>query len=363
LATTQILEETMTTSDDVVVRAEGLTKAYGRARRRKPVLQGVDLTLHRGEVLALLGPNGAGKTTTVRILATLLTPDAGRLSVAGYDVVRQAKQVRERISLTGQYAAVDDKQTGRENLAMMARLAHLPRRAGRTRVDDLLAAFDLTDAADRQVGTYSGGMRRRLDLAAGLVTRPEVMFLDEPTTGLDPRSRQAMWEVVRDVVAQGTSLFLTTQYLEEADRLADRVALIDDGRVAAEGTPSELKRRVGETGLDLVLATPDDAARLAHALGVTVVATEPTTLRVPTDGSVAHVRDRLALVEATGVVPVRWDLNAPTLDDVFLTLTGRHAVGAGTPRPGDDGPDDTDERDGAPADRTVKNRTEKEVAA
>jgi ABC-2 type transport system ATP-binding protein len=342
----------MTNHRDVVVRAEALTKAYGTGRRRKPVLQGVDLTLHRGEVLALLGPNGAGKTTTVRILATLLPPDSGRLTVAGYDVVTQAKQVRERISLTGQYAAVDDKQTGHENLAMMARLAHLTHRAAQTRVLDLLDAFDLTDAADRQVGTYSGGMRRRLDLAAGLLTRPEVLFLDEPTTGLDPRSRQAMWEVVRDVVAQGTSLFLTTQYLEEADRLADRVALIDDGRVAAEGTPGELKRRVGEAGIDLVLAGADDADRLARELGVPVVAESPTRLRVPTDGSVGHVRDLLGRVEATGVAPVRWDLTAPTLDDVFLTLTGRHTRGA------DDATPAGDAGTGAPATRTAK-----EVAA
>jgi ABC-2 type transport system ATP-binding protein len=339
----------MTSSADVVVRAEGLTKAYGSNRRRTPVLTGVDLTLHRGEVLALLGPNGAGKTTTVRILATLLAPDAGRLSVAGYDVVTQARQVRSRISLTGQYAAVDDKQTGRENLAMMARLAHLSHRAGRRRVDDLITAFDLTDAADRQVGTYSGGMRRRLDLAAGLLTRPEVMFLDEPTTGLDPRSRQAMWEVVRDVVAQGTSLFLTTQYLEEADRLADRVALIDGGKVAAEGSPTELKRQVGEVGLDLVLASPDAAARVARELGTPVVAEGDATLRVPTDGSIAHVRDLLARVEATGVVPERWDLTAPTLDDVFLTLTGRHARG--------------DEKTLAAAGVAAGARTEKEVAA
>ncbi|PFG44863.1 ABC-2 type transport system ATP-binding protein [Isoptericola jiangsuensis] len=350
----------MTDPADVVVRAEALTKAYGTGRRRKTVLRGVDLTLHRGEVLALLGPNGAGKTTTVRILATLLPPDSGWLTVAGYDVVTQARHVRERISLTGQHAAVDDKQTGRENLAMMARLSHLPQRTAQARVLDLLDAFDLADVADRQVGTWSGGMRRRLDLAAGLVTRPEVLFLDEPTTGLDPRSRLALWEVVREVVAQGTSLFLTTQYLEEADRLADRVALVDGGRVAAEGTPGELKRRVGEAGLDLVLADADDADRVVRALGaagVPVVTESAVRVRVPTDGSVGGVRELLGRVEATDVTPLRWDLTAPTLDDVFLTLTGRHARGVDPARSGGDGPPDDD--GAAPASA----RTATEVAA
>jgi ABC-2 type transport system ATP-binding protein len=320
---------------DVVVHATGLRKAYGRGRDRLPVLDGVDLTLHRGEVLALLGPNGAGKTTTVRILSTLVTPDAGRATVAGFDLVRDAARVRERVSLTGQQVAIDLKQTGRENLWMMARLAHLPRRAARARADELLEAFDLTAAAGRQVGTYSGGMRRRLDLAAGLVTRPEVMFLDEPTTGLDPRSRQAMWEVVRDVVAQGTSLFLTTQYLEEADRLADRVALIDGGRVAAEGAPAELKRQVGQVRLELELATTDEAGRVAAALGAPVPGgTDERTVRVATDGTLADVRELLVVVERTGVAPLRWDLRTPTLDDVFLALTGhaaRTAPRAGTP--------------------------------
>ncbi|UKJ62882.1 ATP-binding cassette domain-containing protein [Cellulosimicrobium cellulans] len=311
---------------DVLVRAEGLRKSYGSARRPVRVLDGVDLTLHRGEVLALLGPNGAGKTTTVRILATLLRPDSGTATVAGHDVVHDAARVRGLISLTGQYAAVDEKQSGRENLAMMGRLAHLPRRAARTRVGALLDAFDLAAAADRRVGTYSGGMRRRLDLAAGLLTRPQVMFLDEPTTGLDPRSRQTMWEVIRGVVADGTSLFLTTQYLEEADQLADRVALIDDGRVVAEGSPSGLKRRVGDASIELTFASVAEAASVGsvgtwpEALGVT-----SATIRVPTDGSVEHVRDVLAAVARAGVEPVRWEVREPTLDDVFLTLTGHAA--------------------------------------
>ncbi|MCP2265284.1 ATP-binding cassette domain-containing protein [Promicromonospora thailandica] len=304
-----------------IVTAEGLRKSFARRDPASPpVLDGLDLELEEGAVLALLGPNGAGKTTTVRILTTLLRPDAGRATVAGHDVVRDASRVRELISLTGQQVAVDDKLSGAENLTMMGHLAHLPRRAVRDRVDALLTAFDLADAAGRRVATWSGGMRRRLDLAAGLLTRPRVMFLDEPTTGLDPRSRQALWDVVRGVVADGTSVFLTTQYLEEADRLARRVALVDGGRVVAEGTPAQLKREVGEAGVELVLASPADAALVAPALAVPTP--EGARVRVPTDGSVAHVRAVLSAVEATGVVPEHWEVRAPTLDDVFLALTG-----------------------------------------
>lgn len=304
-----------------LVQATGLRKSYGTPRKPVRVLDGVDVTLAEGEVLALLGPNGAGKTTTVRILSTLLRPDGGTATVAGHDVVRDAARVREVISLTGQYAAVDEKQSGRENLAMMGHLAHLPRRAVRGRVDELLHAFDLVDAADRRVATYSGGMRRRLDLAAGLLTRPRLMFLDEPTTGLDPRSRQTMWEVVRRVVADGTSLFLTTQYLEEADQLADRVALIDDGRVVAEGAPAELKRRVGDAAVELTFESAEDVARV-RLVGAT---SDGSVVRVPTDGSVGHVRDVLAAVAATGAEPESWEVREPTLDDVFLTLTGHAA--------------------------------------
>jgi ABC-2 type transport system ATP-binding protein len=304
-----------------LVQARGLRKTYGNARRPVRVLDGVDVTLDEGEVLALLGPNGAGKTTTVRILSTLLRPDGGTATVAGHDVVRDAARVREVLSLTGQYAAVDEKQSARENLTMMGRLAHLSHRVARGRVDDLLHAFDLVDAADRRVVTYSGGMRRRLDLAAGLLTRPRVMFLDEPTTGLDPRSRQTMWEVVRQVVADGTSLFLTTQYLEEADQLADRVALVDDGRVVAEGAPSELKRRVGDAAVELTFVSTEDVARI-RLVGAS---RDGRVLRVPTDGSVGHVRDVLAAVAAAGVEPEGWEVREPTLDDVFLTLTGHAA--------------------------------------
>ncbi|PUB28885.1 ABC-2 type transport system ATP-binding protein [Promicromonospora sp. AC04] len=304
-----------------IVTADGLRKSFGRrGSTSPPVLDGLDLELEEGAVLALLGPNGAGKTTTVRILSTLLQPDAGRATVAGFDVVRDARRVRETISLTGQQVAIDDKQSGAENLTMMGRLAHLPRRVVRDRVAELLDAFDLADAASRRVAAYSGGMRRRLDLAAGLLTRPRVMFLDEPTTGLDPRSRQAMWDVVRGVVADGTSVLLTTQYLEEADRLAQRVALVDGGRVVADGTPAQLKHEVGEAGVELTFASPSDAGRVAPAL--TAATVDGLRVRVPTDGSVAHVRSVLSAVEATGVAPEHWEVRAPSLDDVFLALTG-----------------------------------------
>ncbi|GAA4713366.1 ABC-2 type transport system ATP-binding protein [Promicromonospora umidemergens] len=303
-----------------IVTAEGLHKSFARrGSMSPPVLDKLDLELEEGSVLALLGPNGAGKTTTVRILSTLLRPDAGRATVAGFDVVRDARRVREIISLTGQQVAVDDKLSGTENLTMMGHLAHLPRRVVRGRVAELLTAFDLADAAHRQVGTWSGGMRRRLDLAAGLLTRPRVMFLDEPTTGLDPRSRQALWDVVRGVVEQGTSVFLTTQYLEEADRLAQRVALVDGGRVVAEGTPAQLKREVGDAGVELTFASASDAGQVAPAVAATA---DGARVRVPTDGSVAHVRSVLSVVEATGVTPDHWEVRAPTLDDVFLALTG-----------------------------------------
>ena len=310
-----------------LVLAEGLRKSFGPRRAPVPVLDGVDLSLDHGEVLALLGPNGAGKTTTVRVLATLLEPDGGRATVGGFDVVHDAARVRELISLTGQFAAVDEKQTGRENLTMMGRLARLPRRAAGDRVAELLEAFDLTDAADRHVSTYSGGMRRRLDLAAGLLRRPQVVFLDEPTTGLDPRSRQTMWEVIRGVVADGASLFLTTQYLEEADQLADRIALIDRGIVVAEGTPTELKRRVGDARVELVFSDDAEAERVAGRAGG---AADGVRVHVPTDGSVPHVRRVLADVEAAGAHPEQWSVRTPTLDDVFLTLTGRLAVDPAT---------------------------------
>jgi daunorubicin resistance ABC transporter ATP-binding subunit len=288
--------------DTPMIRTRGLQKAFGAT----PVLTAVDLTVPRGQVLGLLGPNGAGKTTTVEILSTLLRPDGGTATVAGHDVVREPERVRETISLTGQYAAVDELLTGRENLRLMARLAHLPRAAGRRRADELLELFDLVDAADRLVRTYSGGMHRRLDLAVSLLTRPQVIFLDEPTTGLDPRSRADLWEVVRDVVAGGATVLLTTQYLDEADALADRVAVLDRGRVIADGTAAELKRQVGAAHVELQLA-------------------DGRTERIATDASVPDVRRILADVERRALPVETWRVAVPTLDDVFLTLTGHHA--------------------------------------
>ncbi len=310
--------------DELAVEATGLNKSYGPVR----VLAGVDLQVPRGTVFSLLGPNGAGKTTTVRILSTLLRPDAGRARVAGYDVVRDRHRVRRSISLTGQYAAVDGLQTGEENLRMMGRLSGLAGAQARRRARDLLQQFDLADAGRRRVATYSGGMRRRLDLAASLVVRPAVIFLDEPTTGLDLRSRQAMWRVIDGLVGSGTTIFLTTQYLEEADRLADRIAVVDGGRVVAQGTPAELKTQVAEQRLDLVLADAPTFEQVAHRLGGRVVHSDPglLTIGVPTDGSAAHVRALLDEVDAERRAVRRFAIHTATLDDVFLALTG-HAAG------------------------------------
>ncbi len=310
--------------DELAVEATGLNKSYGPVR----VLAGVDLQVPRGTVFSLLGPNGAGKTTTVRILSTLLRPDAGRARVAGYDVVRDRHRVRRSISLTGQYAAVDGLQTGEENLRMMGRLSGLAGAQARRRARDLLQQFDLANAGRRRVATYSGGMRRRLDLAASLVVRPAVIFLDEPTTGLDLRSRQAMWRVIDGLVGSGTTIFLTTQYLEEADRLADRIAVVDGGRVVAQGTPAELKTQVAEQRLDLVLADAPTFEQVAHRLGGRVVHSDPglLTIGVPTDGSAAHVRALLDEVDAERRAVRRFAIHTATLDDVFLALTG-HAAG------------------------------------
>ncbi|WP_328927006.1 ATP-binding cassette domain-containing protein [Streptomyces sp. NBC_00190] len=305
----------MTTSD-LGIHAIGLTKSYGALR----VLDGLDLAVPRGSVLALLGPNGAGKTTTVRILATLTAADSGAARVAGYDVTGHRSRVRERISLTGQFAAVDELQTGTEMLRMMGRLAGLSSRAARTRADELLARFGLSEAAARTAKTYSGGMRRRLDLAASLVSRPEVIFLDEPTTGLDPRSRHDLWDLVRELRADGTTVLLTTQYLEEADRLADHVAVLADGRIAAEGTPSALKARVAGHRLDLTLATR--AAYDALAPRAVHLAPDELVLGLPTDGSAADVRALLDELDPDRTAVDRFAVRTATLDDVFLTLTG-----------------------------------------
>ena len=290
------------------VAVRGVEKSFGDLR----VLRGVDLEVAPGTIVALLGSNGAGKTTLVRILATLLKPDAGTAAVHGFDVVGQAADVRESISLTGQFAAVDGMLTGRENLALVARLRHLPDPGAVA--DRLLDRFALTEAGGRRASTYSGGMRRRLDIAMSLIGDPPVIFLDEPTTGLDPRSRSDLWTVIREVVAGGATVLLTTQYLDEADALADRVAVLDHGRVIAEGTATELKREVGAAHVELRL--PDGRAE-----------------RIATDASVADVRRILADVEARQLPVESWRVATPTLDDVFLTLTGRPTAGAAADAP------------------------------
>ncbi|MFL6055616.1 MAG: ATP-binding cassette domain-containing protein [Actinoallomurus sp.] len=310
---------------DIIV-AEGLAKHYGKVI----ALDGVDLRVPAGTVLGLLGPNGAGKTTTVRILTTLLRPDAGHASVAGHDVVREPGAVRKIIGLSGQYAAVDEHLTGRENLEMVGRLYHLGARTARERAGELLDQFALSDAADRVTKTYSGGMRRRLDLAASLVARPQVIFLDEPTTGLDPRSRLGMWDVIRELVREGSTLLLTTQYLEEADALADDIAIIDRGKVIAKGTADELKAQVGGERVELTVADRSELAKAADALR-RVSADDPVVdedshlVTVQVTGGTRSLAEVVRELDAAGVEAQDLALRRPTLDEVFLSLTGHAA--------------------------------------
>jgi ABC-2 type transport system ATP-binding protein len=319
-----ILVERLEKSYEQTVRESGRRPAKIRA------LDGIDLQVAKGSVFALLGPNGAGKTTAVRILTTLLAPDGGRAEVLGLDVVRDAAALRSQIGLAGQYVAIDGQLTGRENLRLVGRLYRLPRSQAARRADELLKQFGLEQAANRPAKTYSGGMRRRLDLAASLVNNPPVLFLDEPTTGLDPRGRMELWGLVTQLVRRGTTVLLTTQYLEEADRLADHIAVIDGGRIIAEGTPDELKTTIGGTVLEVRVA---DQARAPDALrtlatlgqGQPQRAGENGLLSLPTAASVALVAKAAQALDAAGIAVTDLGLRRPTLDDVFLTLTGRTA--------------------------------------
>ena len=301
------------------IQLEGLSKSFDD----KLVLDALDLDVAPAGVFALLGPNGAGKTTTVHILSTLLRPDAGVARVGGHDVVASPEAVRALIGVTGQFSAVDNLLTGEENLRLMADLRHLGRQEGKRRTAELLERFDLTDAARKPLATYSGGMRRRLDLAMTLVSRPEIVFLDEPTTGLDPRSRAEMWDIVRELVAAGTTILLTTQYLEEADELADRIAVLDRGTIVADGTPSELKRLIPGGRIQLEF---EDARALEDAASALPDATRDDaalTLDVPSDGQFASIRIVMDRLEAQRVEPRNLTIHTPDLDDVFLALTGQ----------------------------------------
>jgi ABC-2 type transport system ATP-binding protein len=307
------------------VAAEGLRKRYGTTT----ALDGFDLTVREGTVCGLLGPNGAGKTTAVRILATLLRPDGGRAEVAGFDVARQAAQVRHRIGLVGQHTAVDEVLSGRQNLVMFGRLYHLGAAAARRRADQLLGRFGLSDAAGKPAGQYSGGMRRRLDLAVGLVLAPRVLFLDEPTSGLDPRGRNEVWEAVRALVAGGTTVLLTTQYLDEADQLAGQISVIDHGRVIADGSPEQLKSRIGGDRIDVVVRDAGELAAAAAAVGRAAGAeaeVDRDTRRVsaPVRDRVAALTEVVRALDDAGVAAEDIALRRPTLDEVFLRLTGRH---------------------------------------
>jgi ABC-2 type transport system ATP-binding protein len=310
------------------ITAEGLVKVYRTRKSEVRALDGVDLEVEQGTVVGLLGPNGAGKTTAVRILATLLRPDAGRATVAGFDVVRQAQELRRVIGLSGQYAAVDENLTGRENLWMFGRLYQLRSAESAHRAGELLEQFDLAEAGDRVVKTYSGGMRRRLDLASALIGRPRLLFLDEPTTGLDPRSRLGMWDVIRTLVREGTTLLLTTQYLEEADELADSIAVIDHGKIIARGTADELKAQVGGERIEVVVHDRADLPRAEEVLardgsGQWSLDEHTRKLTVPATGGAGKLVEVVRDLGEAGVEIDDIALRRPTLDDVFLALTGR----------------------------------------
>jgi ABC-2 type transport system ATP-binding protein len=315
----------MMAKKDYVIKVENLTKSYGSNH----VLKGIDLKIERGTMLALLGPNGAGKTTTVRILSTLLKYDGGSVCVEGYDVVTEADKVRSVIGLTGQSAAVDELLTGRENLVMMGRLYRLTKRSAVARANELLDEFDLIEAADRPAKTYSGGMRRRLDLAVSLIATPPVIFLDEPTTGLDPRSRIAMWNIIKKLMANGTTILLTTQYLEEADQLADQIIVIDGGKIIAEGTAKQLKAKVGKDRLELTFANDQSLTAAQKALGKDVVSFDEKeySVTVAINDTNEDVKKALDTLSVKKIEVVSMAVHKPTLDDVFLSLTGKQKEG------------------------------------
>jgi ABC-2 type transport system ATP-binding protein len=318
-------DTTVQSDGQLAIETEGLVKAFGDTR----AVDGVDLAVRPGSVYGVLGPNGAGKTTTIRMLATLLRPDAGRARVLGHDVVTEADAVRSRVSLTGQFASVDEELTGHENLVLIGRLLGFGRRDAAERAGELLDAFGLADASDRIVSQYSGGMRRRLDIAASIVVTPDLLFLDEPTTGLDPRSRNQVWEIVRVLVAAGTTVLLTTQYLDEADQLADRIAIIDHGRIIAEGTPGELKASVGAGSLHVRVRDPErrpEAERvLAAALGVPVGLDSDPAALTARGADPDHIASALVELTRVGITVNEFALGQPSLDEVFLALTGRPA--------------------------------------